>query len=154
MFRSTVMAAAILTLSALSPRALLGQQAAPAGQATHRALPKPVNLKVLPKDISTEELIKIMRGYAQQLGVHCTFCHAEDPATKHPDFASDAKPDKTIARTMMRMTETINTKYLSQVQDPDATPEMKTVTCGTCHRGHSMPEIFTPPEHNEAPPKS
>jgi hypothetical protein len=157
MFRTFVMAAAIISLPVLSPSVLLGQQAAPpSAQAPRRAFPRPTNLQVLPKDISTEDLIKTMRGFTQQLGVRCTFCHAEDAATHHPDFASDAKPQKTSARIMMRMTHEINTKYLAQIQDPDAMPEMKTVSCGTCHRGHSMPEIFTPPapEQHETPAKS
>jgi hypothetical protein len=111
----------------------------------HGPLPKPVNLKVLPKDTSPEELMKIMQGFTQQLGVHCGFCHAENAATKHPDFASDGKPEKNTARTMMLMTQENNAKYLSQIHDPDAAPDQKTVTCGTCHRGHSMPVTFKPP---------
>lgn len=158
MFRTFVMAAAIITLPVLSPSVLLSQQAPPPSTHGPRTLPKPVNLQVLPKDISTDDLIKIMRGFTQQLGVHCSFCHEEDPATHHPDFASDAKPEKTSARIMMRMTKEINAKYLSQIQDPDATPEIKTVTCGTCHRGNSMPEPFTPPAHpadqHETPAKT
>jgi hypothetical protein len=105
-------------------------------------MPKPTNLQVLPKDISTQDLMTIMRGYTKALGVECGFCHAQNPQTHRPDFASDAKPDKGIARTMITMTQEINAKYLSTVQDPDATPAEKTVTCGTCHRGKSMPAPF------------
>lgn len=156
MFRTIVMAAAIVALPAFSPHALLGQAAPPPPMpGPRRPMPKPVNLKILPKDISSEDLMKVMHGFTQQLGVHCSFCHVEDAVTKHMDFASDAKPDKNMARIMMRMTHEINTKYLSQIQDPDATPEIKTVTCGTCHRGNSMPEPFTPPERareHETPP--
>ncbi|MDX6461176.1 MAG: Photosynthetic reaction centre cytochrome subunit, partial [Acidobacteriaceae bacterium] len=43
------------------------------------------------------------------------------------------------------MTQEINAKYLSQIHDPDAAPDQKTVTCGTCHRGHSMPVTFKAP---------
>ncbi|MFP5227110.1 MAG: c-type cytochrome [Acidobacteriota bacterium] len=129
---------------------------APAGQGehAHRPLPKPVNLKVLPKDIKPEELIKIMRGYAGSLGVECNFCHqANPPGQRGLNFASDAKPEKATARTMMAMTRTINEQYMSQVHDPDAKPEDQHVTCGTCHRGHSMPEHFVPPpeEHHHPP---
>jgi hypothetical protein len=156
MFRTFIMAAAIVTLPALSPHALLGQAAPPPMHGPRRPMPKPTNLKILPKDISSEDLMKVMHGFTQQLGVHCSFCHVEDTATRHMDFASDAKPDKNMARIMMQMTHEINTKYLSQIQDPDATPEIKTVTCGTCHRGNSMPEPFTPPEkapEHETPPR-
>lgn len=130
-----------------------GAEPAQAGSRPHRPLPKPVNLKVLPKDIAPEELVRIMRGYAGSLGVECNFCHAVNAQTHKLDFASDAKEDKGIARTMIAMTRTINDQYMSQVHDPDAMPADKHVTCGTCHRGHSMPEHFTPPpeEHHHAP---
>jgi hypothetical protein len=76
--------------------------------------------------------------------VHCNFCHEVNPQTHQPNFAADTKPDKGIARTMIAMTQTINQKYVSTINDPDATPEMKTVTCGTCHRGETMPAPFKP----------
>lgn len=109
-----------------------------------RVMPRPTNLQVLPKDISTDDLMKLMRGYAADLGVHCTFCHAVNDQTHRPDFASDAKPEKASARVMIVMMREINTKYMSQIQDPDATPAIRTVTCGTCHRGMSTPEPFVP----------
>lgn len=135
------------------------QDAGPAPQesAAHarqrRTLPKPTNLKVLPKDISPEDLIKAMRGYSAALGVECNFCHAANPQTHKLDFASDEKDDKGMARTMIAMTRTINQQYMSQINDPDAMPSDKHVVCGTCHRGHSMPEHFMPkPEqHHQAP---
>ena len=115
------------------------------GQMPHEMqLPKPTNLQILPKDISGHDLMGIMQEYSKALGVECTFCHATDPQTHKPDFASDAKPDKEIARTMMRMTQDINSKYISTVKDPDATPAERTVTCGTCHRGKTMPAPFLP----------
>jgi hypothetical protein len=135
----------ILSLAVLSPGAFCQNQAAPQGQ-PRRPLPKPTNLKVLPKDIAPEELVKIMRGYAGALGVECNFCHVAVPGKRELDFASDAKPDKAIARIMIAMTHDINEQYMAQVKDPDATFEDKHVTCGTCHRGHSMPEHFTPPQ--------
>jgi hypothetical protein len=143
MFRTFVLAAAIATLPVLS----LGAQA-PSGGDTHKPMtsPKPVNLKVLPKETSSEDVMKIMFGYTRQLGVKCTFCHAEDAGARHPNFASDLKPEKNTARTMMLMTQEINAKYLAQIHDPDAAPDQKTVSCGTCHRGHSMPEPFKAPE--------
>ncbi|MGC2639542.1 MAG: c-type cytochrome [Acidobacteriaceae bacterium] len=149
---------------ALSAQCLLGQDAepAPAGQAAgqnpgqpgarpRRPLPKPTNLQVLPKDIAPEELVHIMRGYAGALGVECKFCHAAVPGQRRLDFAADTKEDKGIARIMIRMTQTINDQYMAQVKDPDAKPDDLHVTCGTCHRGHQMPEHFVPaPEaHHE-----
>jgi hypothetical protein len=110
---------------------------------------KPQNLQVLPKDISGQQLFATMHGYTAALGVECSFCHAQDPQTHRLDFASDAKPQKHTARTMIRMTDEINAKYLATVNDPDAAPDQKTVTCGTCHRGESMPSPFKAPMHEE-----
>lgn len=107
-------------------------------------LPKPTNLQILPKDISGKQLMATMMGFRKALGVECSFCHEVDPQTHRPNFASDAKPDKAIARTMIRMTQEINSKYISTINDPDATPAEKTVTCGTCHRGKTMPAPFVP----------
>jgi hypothetical protein len=128
------------------------QEAAPENHA-QRPLPKPVNLKVLPKNIAPAELRQIMRGYAGALGVECNFCHERNAQTHKMDFASDAKPDKATARLMIRMTQSINKRYMAKVNDPDATAEDKHVTCGTCHRGHHMPEHFVPPpeKHHEHP---
>jgi hypothetical protein len=151
MFRTLLMAVTIAALPAFPTSPLLAQQAPPAGAAHGpMTLPKPVNLKVLPKDTSPEDLMKIMQGYSQQLGVKCTFCHAQDTATRRPNFASDMKADKNTARTMTSMTNEINAKYLSQIHDPDAAPDQKTVSCGTCHQGHSMPMPFKPAEHGKA----
>jgi hypothetical protein len=153
MFRKFVLAAALATLPVLSSSALLGQDApppAPGGQHKPMMMSKPVNLKVLSKDISSEDLMKIMFSFSKQLGVKCTFCHAEDAAAGHPNFASDEKPEKNTARTMMLMTHDINEKYMSQIHDPDAAPDQKTVSCGTCHQGHNMPVPFKAPEHPKA----
>ncbi|HEX4067263.1 MAG TPA: c-type cytochrome [Acidobacteriaceae bacterium] len=151
---------------ALAAQPLIGQDAAPQQQPDqsgaagetharpHRPMPKPTNLQVLPKDIAPEDLIKIMRGFTGALGVECKFCHTMNPETHKLDFASDTNPDKTIARTMIAMTLTINQDYMTKVNDPDATPEDKHVGCGTCHRGHSMPEHFVPPpEAHHGPPQ-
>lgn len=103
-------------------------------------LEKPTNLQVLPKDISTQDLLKTMRGFTVDLGVRCTFCHAEDPQTHRINFALDTKPEKNTARVMLRMTHAINTQYLATLPGGEAK-----VTCYTCHRGSSMPVMQPPP---------
>ena len=110
--------------------------------AQRRPMPAPSNLKVLPKDTTGPQVISIMRNFTGDLGVECTYCHAKDPATGHPNFASDENPMKNRARVMMKMTSAINTEYLTQLTDPK--PE-NPVTCGTCHRGMSEPTVFGPP---------
>ena len=99
------------------------------------------NLKILPKDISHEQLGHIMHEFNQSLGVKCNFCHApsKDTAVHHPDFASDEKPEKQIARSMMKMTVKINDKFFGtkHAYIGDST---LTVTCATCHHGQPHPE--------------
>ena len=54
-------------------------------------------------------------------------------------FASDAKPEKDIARHMFRMTGKINKKYFSFDKD-DKGAMIPAITCMTCHRGSPHPE--------------
>lgn len=118
----------------------------------HMPLPKPTNLKVLPKNIPPKELMNIMHGFAGSLGVHCTFCHVRNEQTRKMNFASDEKPEKASARVMMRMTREMNEKYIARIHDPEAKPDEKHVTCGTCHRGHARPPVFViPPEEHHGP---
>jgi hypothetical protein len=101
---------------------------------------KPKNLKVLPKNISHDDLDKIMDGFKEALGVKCNFCHAPsaDTASHHLDFPSDAKPEKDIARHMMKMTAKINKKYFSFNKD-DSGKTVPAISCITCHRGNAHP---------------
>jgi hypothetical protein len=113
------------------------------------AIPPFKNLKVLPKDTSRADLIANMKFFSQSLGVRCTYCHVgtEGQPLSTFDFASDSKDHKKIAREMMAMVATLNSKTL-----PAATglPDAK-VTCFTCHRGVTKPATEIPPL---APPQS
>ena len=98
------------------------------------------NLKVLPKDISHDDLDKTMDAFKTALGVKCNFCHAPsaDSSIHHLDFASDAKPEKNIARHMYKMAAKINKKFFSMNKD-DKGDMVQTVTCMTCHHGSPHP---------------
>jgi hypothetical protein len=139
----------------LSAHLTLAQDSpAPAAQAARPPRgprPNPTNIKALPKSITGDEVIKLMRQYEGDLGVDCEYCHARNPETKRNDFPSDANPVKDKARMMIRMTDDLNTKYLAQLSDRKSTDP---VTCGTCHRGMSHPEVFVPKprEHGNPPP--
>jgi Photosynthetic reaction centre cytochrome C subunit len=101
--------------------------------------PRPTNLKVLPKDISGDDIDKLMHGYEKQLGVPCGYCHEQNAETKKIDYASDENPVKQTARFMISMTGDINNKYLAQLGDRRyASP----ITCGNCHRGQATPPDF------------
>lgn len=98
------------------------------------------NLKVLPKNISSKVLQGIMvDDFQDALGVTCSFCHANAKDGHGLDFASDAKPEKAIARAMMRMTIGINKKYF-KVKHPLIGSNALTVTCNTCHKGEAFPD--------------
>lgn len=116
-----------------------------------RNYPKPTNLQVLPKSFTGREVREIMEVWSGSLGVHCNFCHVEDAKNIGPNgrprlnFADDSKPDKKIARIMYTMTQQINKDYITGVMDLDPDGMGSPVNCGTCHRGHEMPEEFVVP---------
>ncbi len=97
------------------------------------------NLTVLPKDISRDSMKIVMDGFKDALGVKCGFCHA--PQKDNPgkmDFASDEKPEKDIARHMIRMTRDINEIFFNFNNSPRP-DTIRSVTCITCHRGDPHP---------------
>ena len=70
----------------------------------------PQNLKVLPKNITPEELSETMKGFAFALNARCENCHvgeAGQPLTTF-DFPADEKPMKASARIMLKMVAAIN----------------------------------------------
>lgn len=109
------------------------------------------NLKVLPKNISHDELDSVMKEFNHSLGVKCNFCHA--PQKENPkklDFASDEKGEKNVTRDMMRMTNRINKKFFHYTKD-DQHP-IPPVGCVTCHHGSPHPEATAPKEMKAPPP--
>ena len=99
------------------------------------------NLKVLPKDISTKDLSRIMiDDFEDGLGVSCGFCHAEEKNSHRLDYASDAKPEKQIARLMMQMTMGINQKYF-KLRHPVIGDSTLAISCITCHNGQPRPGV-------------
>jgi len=99
------------------------------------------NLKILPKDITPQNLNIIMVGdFEDALGVSCGFCHAQKPDSVGVfDFASDAKPEKLIARQMLKMTLNLNRDYF-KIEKPMPGTSNIVVTCNTCHRGDTFPD--------------
>lgn len=116
--------------------------------------PAPINLKVLPRNLTGQQVHDLMDEWSNELGVRCIACHIKEPegvssdGTKTSTFAEDTKPMKGIARLMYAMTEKINSNFIATVEGSGMP-----VTCGTCHRGNISPEPFTPPsEHADTPP--
>jgi hypothetical protein len=97
------------------------------------------NLQVLPKDITRQNLVPIMRSFALHLGVRCEHCHlGEGNDLSKFDFASDVRPAKAVARRMLRMVEQVNATVAS-IGEPASAGAPK-VTCFTCHRGEAKPK--------------
>jgi hypothetical protein len=100
------------------------------------------NLKVLPKNITHDELDSVMHHFNNSLGVKCGFCHAaQKENTRKLDFVSDEKGEKNVTRDMMRMTNRINKKFFHYKKEPDH--PVAPVTCITCHHGKAHPENKT-----------
>jgi photosynthetic reaction center cytochrome c subunit len=98
-----------------------------------KSRPAPKNLQVL----TVEEERPMMGGMRASLGVMCSHCHMQG------DYASDENPKKLVARSMMTMTKEINAKFADGKQH---------VTCYTCHRGKTLPEMAPPPAAPAAAP--
>jgi hypothetical protein len=142
-------AAAIVAASAIAqtPQASPGAPPPPGAEPPHQ-YPAPTNLKVLPKNLTGEQIHEIMHEWSGGLGVRCGTCHAADPTREAPDgkpqlnYADDSKEEKLTARVMYQMLDDINAKYVSKVPNSDMP-----VTCGTCHRGNLDPEPYVIPKH-------
>jgi hypothetical protein len=134
----------LLTLSCTTQQTTPAAAPAPAVVAN----PEFKNLQVLPKDLTHDQLVTIMRSFTQGLGVRCNECHvvtATDPREQF-DFASDAKRDKLAARVMIQAKMELNNRWMprvkaakGEVQEPGHAPEME-VSCWTCHRTKKEPE--------------
>lgn len=97
------------------------------------------NLRVLSPTTTAAELQATMLSFTRGLGVRCSHCHVgeEGQDLRFYDFASDERPNKNIARDMMRMVRAINNDHLAII---DALPQDRVqVTCTTCHRGVERP---------------
>jgi hypothetical protein len=155
---AALLAAAVLALAtnAQAP----APQPPPAGtpQQQPRSYPAPTNLKVLPKELTGEQIHQLMHKWEADLGTQCGTCHAADPTKIGPNgrpqlnFADDSKQAKATARMMVTMVEGINAQYIAKIENSGMP-----VSCGTCHRGHLDPEPYVAPpehegEHHDAPP--
>jgi Photosynthetic reaction centre cytochrome C subunit len=119
--------------SAALERARLTQivRASIAGRESEPATAVFENITVLTANVSAGNLIQAMNFYGVALGVSCSHCHDVNR------FAADDKPQKAIAREMMRMNGVLNGQLLKGIaglQDRNAS-----VNCVTCHRGQLVP---------------
>ena len=102
------------------------------------------NLKVLPKDIPRQQLMGAMQNFNRALGVTCNHCHVDDKS-------SDEKPEKEVARAMVKMMMNLRANAADFLPGDRAAK----VSCWTCHRGSAkieLPAAPTPPSAPAAPP--
>jgi hypothetical protein len=86
------------------------------------------NVKLL-GDLPVSQFIPVMNYFAVSMGRRCNFCHVINNG--QADYASDAKPEKSTAREMIKMVLGVNKDtFKGQVQ----------VGCYTCHRGRNNPQ--------------
>jgi photosynthetic reaction center cytochrome c subunit len=115
---------------------VLVASAAAAQQAGSAGAIRP-NVRVL-QALPEAQLFPLMNLLAESLGVRCDYCHVQT----QPDFTktpanvggwvwdSDDKPQKRIARDMMRMVIDLNAGRFGGAAR---------ITCYTCHRGRTQP---------------
>ena len=156
---------AVLAALALCAAVALAQSPAPvappaAAPRPPRTYPAPTNLKVLPKDLTGQQVHEIMEKWEGELGGHCNSCHTADPNNIGPNgkprlkFEDDSKDEKVVARLMYTLTQELNQKYFGAIKMDDDHGKTPSVSCATCHRGHMHPEEFVPvkEEHGAMPP--
>jgi tetratricopeptide (TPR) repeat protein len=102
------------------------------------------NLKVLPRNITRDSLVGIMRGFSLSLNVRCQYCHVggDGQSFAGVEFAKDDDPDKRKARFMLRMVDSLNRAVMPNLPDLAGRQPLQ-ITCKTCHRGSSRPELLT-----------
>jgi photosynthetic reaction center cytochrome c subunit len=86
------------------------------------------NVKVL-GHLSVGEFTRVMTAMTQWVAPDqgCVYCHNPQ------NFADDSLYTKVVARRMVEMTQSINSKWKTHVADTG-------VTCYTCHRGNPVPK--------------
>ena len=123
---------ALVTLSLT----LYAQQTPPAGGPPQGGGEMAKNLKVLPKDTPRQRLLGAMQNFTRALGVKCDHCHVQG------DFSLDDKPEKEVARSMMKMMA--NLRQNADEFLPGG--RVQKATCWTCHRGSAKIELPAPPQ--------
>lgn len=92
------------------------------------------NVQVL-SDVSVDEFNYLMAALTEWIAPEegCNYCH--NPA----NMASDEVYTKTVARSMIQMTQNVNANWFDHVGETG-------VTCWTCHRGNNIPQaVWTMP---------
>ena len=132
-------------VSAQAPAPAAGGQGRQGGGRQGGAPAVPLkNLKVFPKSTTQADILPTMRAFEGALGVECGYCHVWAGQGKpENDFSSDFKPQKDIARAMIRMVNAANEQIAAGVAQTGVRTgdAVQKVTCATCHRGQPIPQV-------------
>lgn len=149
-----VLCGTVVMFAGQAPQAPATAPAAPQAPAGDDWLPPaPKNLKILPKDIQPKELLQVMRGFSEAMGVRCVYCHVAGPDPSDMssyNFESDRKEHKEATRAMMKYTDAVNEAFPKEVGDPPK-PGEQHVTCYSCHQGQRHPPTRKPAAKPGAP---
>lgn len=163
MRRRVQMGVVLVVAMTLAWAGLLAQQPAPPANPQTAAQPNPLedwkpdmlhSIEVLPKDITPDALMKLMKDWNASLNVDCVFCHKGQvgkPWSTY-DFTDGTKKRHEVARLMVKSTAGLNEAF----KDLGEADEPVKVTCATCHRRSRHPEITPPagvPKPDNAVPK-
>jgi hypothetical protein len=111
--------------------AVVGGQAAPPADRPPMAEEVFKNIQVL-KGIPVDQFMGTMGFFSSSLGLNCTDCHSDESGGNWLKYADDT-PLKRMARRMVTMMQGINETNFAGRQ---------LVTCNTCHRGTSNPNVM------------
>ena len=140
MRRAVQMGVVLIAVMMLTWAGLGAQQAAPPANPLEDWKPEALhNIEVLPKDITPDALIKLMKDWNASLNVDCVFCHKGQvgkPWSTY-DFTDTTKKRHEVARLMVKSTTGLNEAF----KDLGEADEPVKVTCATCHRRSRHPEI-------------
>src|SRR5258706_6861187 len=89
------------------------------------------NIQVL-KGVPVDQFMGTMGFFSSSLGLNCTDCHSDESGGNWQKYADDT-PLKRTARRMITMMQAINNDNFGGRQ---------MVTCNTCHRGTSNPNVM------------
>jgi hypothetical protein len=142
-FRHVTLALAMVALTGSLAMAQEAQRGAAPLPVPPAPPPEPKNLQVLPKTMTTAQILPIMRNFSAALGTNCGYCHVwTGPGLPTNDYAADTKPTKEVARHMMRMATEFNDKLAANIKKP--ADQLTRVQCMTCHRGAAIPTLPPP----------
>ncbi len=86
------------------------------------------------RGMAAGRLLMVMQiGFSNSLGVSCSHCHVAG------EWEKEDKPQKQIARDMMKMVGTINNDLLKNIKNLKGPNSV--VNCTTCHRGQVKPAL-------------